>query len=142
MERGGIVYIMTNKIKTTLYVGVTADLYSRIMEHKQHIYKKSFTDKYNLEHCVYYESLSTIEEAIAREKQIKKYRREKKELLINSINPEWKDLWEAKEQPGEHKKTYFHSRNFSGEESGYFLTLHLSVLQSFDRLEGAFLKSA
>ena len=94
MTRGGSIYIMTNRSKTTLYVGVTVDLPSRILEHKQHVYKKSFTDKYNLEYCVYYENYPFIMEAIHREKEIKKWRREKKEMLINSLNPHWMDLWE------------------------------------------------
>lgn len=92
MKRGGCVYILTNKNKTTLYVGVTADLYVRIQEHKNGINKNSFTYRYNLHYLVYYEFCSTIEEAIAREKEIKKWRREKKENLINSINPLWNDL--------------------------------------------------
>ena len=94
MPRGGSIYIMTNKLKTTLYIGVTSDLYSRIREHKQHIHKNSFTDKYNLEYCVYYENYPFIQEAINREKEIKKWRREKKVILINSLNPGWMDLWE------------------------------------------------
>jgi putative endonuclease len=93
MQRGGCVYIMTNYNKTVLYVGVTSDLKYRIYQHKHHLYKNSFTDKYNLTYCIYYEIFHRIEEAIAREKQIKKYRREKKDALINEINPEWKDLW-------------------------------------------------
>lgn len=94
MQRGGHVYIMTNKNKTTLYVGVTSDLRSRIYEHKSHKYPKSFTARYNIEYCIYFEFFSWIVEAIAREKEIKKWRREKKEILINSINPMWNDLWE------------------------------------------------
>jgi len=94
MERGGCIYIMTNYNKTVLYIGVTSDLYNRILEHKQGKYPNSFTAKYQLKYCVYYESLPRIEEAIAREKEIKKWRREKKELLINSSNPKWDDLWE------------------------------------------------
>jgi len=94
MERGGAIYIMTNVNKTTLYIGVTSDLFSRILEHKQHKYPKSFTSKYNLEICIYYEAFSTIEEAIGREKELKKWRREKKDALINSLNPTWMDLWE------------------------------------------------
>ena len=94
MTRGGSIYIMTNKLKTTLYIGVTADLYWRIQEHKQHTYKNSFTDKYNLTYCIYYENYPFIMEAINREKEIKKWRREKKVNLINSLNPDWKDLWE------------------------------------------------
>ena len=94
MEKGGAVYIMTNINKTTLYVGVTSDLISRIWEHRNHKYPNSFTAKYNLELCVFYESHFSIEEAIEREKQIKKWRREKKEDLINTINSDWNDLWE------------------------------------------------
>jgi len=94
MERGGSVYIMTNKHKTTLYVGVTSSLIARVQQHQQHIYQNSFTQRYNLECLVYYENFSTIEEAISREKEIKKWRREKKDKLINTMNPQWKDLWE------------------------------------------------
>ena len=93
MERGGCIYIMTNYNKTTYYTGVTSDLYTRIIEHKTSKYPNSFTSRYKLKYCVYYEALPTIEEAIEREKQVKKYRREKKEALINSINPKWEDLW-------------------------------------------------
>lgn len=94
MQRGGCIYIMTNKNKTTLYVGVTSNLHSRIYEHKTHVYPKSFTAKYNLEYCVYYEFFPLIEEAINKEKEIKKWRREKKKKLISTLNPEWNDLWE------------------------------------------------
>jgi len=94
MEYGGCVYIMTNKHKTTLYIGVTSDIINRIQQHKEHLYAKSFTAKYNLEYCVYFEFFPRIEEAIEREKQLKKWRRDKKEILINSINPQWTDLLE------------------------------------------------
>src|SRR5277367_2215743 len=94
MKRGGSVYIMTNKLKTTLYIGVTSDLHHRILQHKEHFFQNSFSDKYKLEYCVYYENFSRIEEAIAREKQIKKYSYRKKMLLINSMNSKWTDLWE------------------------------------------------
>ena len=94
MKRGGSVYILTNKNKTTLYVGVTADLCRRLKEHKSGINKKSFTYRYNLYYLVYYETHSTIVEAIAREKEIKKWRHEKKDSLINSLNSIWKDLSE------------------------------------------------
>lgn len=94
MQRGGVVYIMTNKNKTTLYIGVTSNLINRVDEHKTHKYKKSFTSKYNLEFLVYFEFLPTIEEAIAREKQIKKWNRAKKESLIDSLNLAWDDLWD------------------------------------------------
>ncbi|WP_017260186.1 GIY-YIG nuclease family protein [Pedobacter arcticus] len=92
MERGGCIYILTNKNKTTLYVGVTSDLSKRLNEHKNHIYPRSFSARYNLTYCIYYETFTSIVEAIAREKEIKKWRREKKEKLINQLNPKWDDL--------------------------------------------------
>jgi putative endonuclease len=94
MVKGGCIYIMTNKNNTTLYTGVTSDLYSRITEHKEKYYSQSFTARYKLNKLIYYESFNSIEEAIEREKQIKGGSRKKKEKLINSINPEWKDLFE------------------------------------------------
>ncbi|NGF57687.1 GIY-YIG nuclease family protein [Parapedobacter sp. SGR-10] len=94
MERGGAVYILTNVTRTTLYIGVTSDLLWRLGEHREKKYPKSFTAKYNLSICVYYELFSSIEEAIDREKEIKKWRREKKERLINAMNPNWRNLWE------------------------------------------------
>jgi putative endonuclease len=93
MERGGSIYIMTNQLKTTLYIGVTSDLRSRIIQHKTNYYPDSFTSKYHLYSCVYYENHSTIVEAIAREKQIKTWRREKKDQFIQAENPKWEDLW-------------------------------------------------
>ncbi len=84
---------MTNKLKTTLYVGITSDLQARICQHKNHFFKGSFTDEYNLEYCIYYENFFSIQEAILREKQRKKWSRIKKENLINLINPNWIDLW-------------------------------------------------
>ena len=77
MERGGSIYFMTNKNRTTLYLGVTTNLIKRVSEHRTHYYKGSFTDKYNLELIVFYEFHSTIEEAISREKQVKKWSRAK-----------------------------------------------------------------
>jgi putative endonuclease len=93
MIRGGCIYILTNKNRTTLYVGITSDLYSRVIEHREKIYPKSFTARYNLSILVYYEPFNSIEEAIDREKQIKAGSRAKKEELINSINQEWRDLF-------------------------------------------------
>ena len=94
MLKGGYIYIMTNKHRTTLYIGITNDLKRRIWEHRTHYQNGSFTDKYNLEHCVYYEQFHDIEQAIAREKQLKKWSRSKKEALISEMNPEWRDFWE------------------------------------------------
>ncbi len=92
MERGGCIYIMSNQHNTTLYVGVTSNLISRIYDHQNKVYPNSFTSRYNLNKLVYYEAFPSIVEAIEREKQLKAGSRIKKEALINSINPSWKDL--------------------------------------------------
>lgn len=86
------VYIMTNKSRT-LYTGVTNDLNRRVYEHKNKLIK-GFTSKYNITKLVYYEEYNDINDAIRREKQIKGWSRKKKIELIESINPEWKDLSE------------------------------------------------
>ena len=88
----GFVYIMTNKNKTTLYIGVTNDLCRRIYEHKNHLIKNSFTDRYILEYCIYFEEFAYFDFAIHREKELKKWSRQKKEDLINKKNPDWKVL--------------------------------------------------
>ena len=93
MEKIGYIYIMTNKNKTTLYIGVTSDLKRRVWEHRTHAVPNSFTAKYNLEYCIYYETLSNIEDAIRREKILKGWTRAKKEILINKMNPDWADLF-------------------------------------------------
>jgi putative endonuclease len=95
MEKGGCVYILTNTHHTTLYIGVTSDLYSRIVEHREKVFPKSFTSRYNLTKLVYYETFHSIEEAIAREKQLKGGSRKMKEKLINEFNSEWKDLFDV-----------------------------------------------
>ncbi len=92
MSKTGFVYIITNKNKTTLYIGVTNDLCRRIYEHKNHLIKNSFTDKYNLEYCIYYEEITPFDLAILREKELKRWNRKKKEDLINKKNPEWTEL--------------------------------------------------
>jgi len=92
MSKTGYVYMMTNKSHTTLYIGVTNNLCRRIYEHKNHLVKNSFTDKYNLGFCIYYEEIPFFELAIKREKELKKWSRQKKEELINKRNPKWKEL--------------------------------------------------
>ena len=89
----GFIYIVTNKNKTTLYVGVTSNLKKRIWEHKNHVVK-GFTDKYNCENLVYFECFLDIKDAIEREKYIKGKKRVFKENLINEINPKWIDLYD------------------------------------------------
>ena len=88
------IYFVTNKNHTVIYTGVTSALRKRIWEHKNKMYPHSFTARYNLDELVYYEAFFDIGEAIAREKQIKGGSRQKKIDLINSFNPEWKDLFE------------------------------------------------
>ena len=96
--RGGTVYILTNFTHTTLYTGVTSDLLFRIKEHREKAYPNSFSAKYNVNILVYHCSFLTIEEAIAEEKRIKGGSRAKKIQLIETLNPNWKDLWhEVKE---------------------------------------------
>ncbi|ASK30240.1 endonuclease [Chryseobacterium sp. T16E-39] len=90
--KAGFIYIMTNKNNTTLYTGVTSNLYSRVVKHKEKFYQRSFTAKYNLDKLVYWESFQEIGDAIYREKQIKAGSRQKKINLIFSMNPEWRDL--------------------------------------------------
>ncbi len=80
MERGGCVYIMTNKNQTTLYTGVTSDLHNRIYEHKNSIFSNSFTSRYNLDKLVYYKFYSRIEEAIEVEKLINRAPEKRKKI--------------------------------------------------------------
>src|SRR5690349_6534948 len=87
------VYLLSNKHHTVFYVGFTSDIERRVFEHKNGLLK-SFTKKYNIHKLLYYEEFSNAEDAKHREKQIKKYKREWKENLINSINPTWKDLYD------------------------------------------------
>ena len=93
MKKGGYVYILTNKRKSALYVGVTADLKRRIWEHKNKIEPKSFTAKYNCDILVYYNGFHSIEEAINEEKRIKAGSRKRKLELIFDMNPKWIDLY-------------------------------------------------
>ena len=85
------VYIMTNWKRTTLYIGVTNDLERRVAQHRTHALK-GFTDTYNLEKLVYYEECPQVDDAIKREKQLKGWTRAKKNRLIESMNPHWRDL--------------------------------------------------
>jgi len=84
------VYIMGSK-SGTLYVGVTSDLKKRVYEHKNHSIP-GFTDKYNIDRLLYFETIGDSASAINREKQIKTWRREKKVRLIDSLNSGWNDL--------------------------------------------------
>ena len=92
MQYGGTVYILTNVHHEVLYIGLPSDLFTRIPEHVTKVYPNSFTAKYNCK-LVYYETFGRIEDAIAREKQLKKWNRSWKNKLISDMNPEWKDLF-------------------------------------------------
>jgi len=93
MNKRYYTYIMTNKGNTALYTGVTSDLRRRVYEHKEKSVE-GFTKKYNITKLVYYEVFEDIESAISREKQIKAGSRQKKVELIDSMNKEWRDLYE------------------------------------------------
>ena len=84
-------YILANKSDTTLYIGVTNDLERRVTEHRSGTIP-GFTQKYNCHKLVYFESFSDVEQAIAREKQLKKWSRAKKDALIDTMNKERKEL--------------------------------------------------
>jgi putative endonuclease len=84
-------YILANNSDTTLYIGVTNDLERRVAEHRSGTIP-GFTQKYNCHKLVYFESFSVVEQAIAREKQLKKWSRAKKNALIDTQNKERKDL--------------------------------------------------
>ena len=85
------VYLLTNWNNTVIYVGITSGLRRRLFEHKNKLVK-GFTEKYNVTKLVYFETTTDVTSAIAREKEIKKWRREKKNRLVETINPDWKDL--------------------------------------------------
>ncbi|MBT3231748.1 MAG: GIY-YIG nuclease family protein [Calditrichaeota bacterium] len=87
------VYIMANERNGTIYIGVTSDLLKRVLQHKQNLFK-GFTKKYLIHQLVYYEVSDSINSAIVREKQLKKWKRLWKLKLIESVNPEWEDLYE------------------------------------------------
>ena len=86
------IYILTNKHHTVLYTGVTGDIIRRIWEHKNKV-NDGFTKRYNVTKLVYMEPYRSINNAIAREKQIKAGSRQKKLDLINDLNPDWIDLY-------------------------------------------------
>ena len=88
------VYILSNKRNGTLYTGITADLIKRVYQHKSDLVE-GFSKKYGVHDLVYYEMYDDITDAIAREKCIKKWRRQWKLNLIEGMNPQWNDLYES-----------------------------------------------
>ena len=87
------VYIMASSTNFSVYIGVTNDLIRRVYEHKTHADPKSFTSQYDVHKLVYFEQTSDIRAALEREKQLKGWRRSKKNWLIETMNPGWKDLY-------------------------------------------------
>lgn len=92
-NKQGYIYILTNKVNSVLYIGVTSNLQRRIWEHKNQVVE-GFSKRYKLHKLIYYEVGESIEAAIKREKYLKGKSRKYKEELINSFNAEWKDLYE------------------------------------------------
>lgn len=93
MNKQGYIYIITNCSNKTLYIGVTSNLVKRILEHKNHVVD-GFSKKYNLNKLIYYEVYDDIGTAISREKYLKGKKREFKINLIETINKDWKDLYD------------------------------------------------
>jgi putative endonuclease len=93
MEKQYYVYILAKARNSTFYVGITSDLLKRISEHKNKV-ADGFTKKYNITNLVYYEIFNDPENAIAREKRLKKWNRTWKMRVIEEMNPDWKDLYE------------------------------------------------
>ena len=93
MKKNFYVYILASQRNGTLYVGVTSDLIKRSWEHKNKLVQ-GFTEKYDVNKLVYYEQCMSAEDALRREKRLKKYNRKWKLDLIEKVNPEWKDLYE------------------------------------------------
>ena len=87
------VYILASTTNFSVYVGVTKDLVRRVYEHKNHFDSQSFTSRYDVHKLVYFEQTTDIRAALEREKQLKGWRRSKKNALIEKTNPEWKDLY-------------------------------------------------
>ena len=92
MAKGGWVYIMANRYRGGMYVGVTADVIARVYQHREGMGSRHVVD-FDKTRLVYVERHEEIERAIAREKLVKKWRREWKFALIEADNPEWDDLW-------------------------------------------------
>jgi putative endonuclease len=93
-ERNYYVYLLTNWNNSVMYVGMTNNLERRVYEHKYGLVQ-GFTKKYHVHRLVYFEETGDVKAALAREKEIKKWRREKKNGLVLSNNPEWQDLSEG-----------------------------------------------
>ena len=87
------VYMMTNQYRNVLYTGVTNDLARRVYEHRNHLIKDSFTARYHVTKLVYFEATEDVKSALEREKQIKSWKRARKDALVESQNPTWEDQY-------------------------------------------------
>ena len=87
------VYMMTNQYRNVLYIGVTNDLIRRVYEHRNHLIKDSFTARYHVTKLVYFEATEDVRSALEREKQIKSWKRSRKDALVESQNPTWEDQY-------------------------------------------------
>jgi len=94
MEKRFLVYLLATRKDGPLYVGVTSDLPGRIAQHKAKVVH-GFTERFNVDRLVWFEAHQNAEAAITREKQIKRWRRDWKVALIETDNPEWRDLYET-----------------------------------------------
>lgn len=91
MSKSYYVYLLTNQTNKVMYVGMTNHLERRVYEHQHHL-AEGFTSKYKVNKLAYFEATTDALAAITREKQIKKWRREKKNVLVETMNPDWEDL--------------------------------------------------
>ena len=112
MARVYFVYILQSVSRRVLYIGVTSDLSRRMFQHKKHVFD-GFAAKYKCERLVYFERWGLVHDAIRREKQLKGWRREKKEWLITQLNPHWKDL--SKEWWEELQRVWAAAEKFKAE---------------------------
>ncbi|ROU06090.1 GIY-YIG nuclease family protein [Lysobacter enzymogenes] len=87
------VYLLASAKRGTLYIGVTSNLIQRVWQHREHL-TSGFSDRYDVTRLVWYQLHDTMESAIVREKQLKKWNREWKIRMIEETNPDWRDLWQ------------------------------------------------
>jgi len=128
--RYGYVYILCSQKNGTLYIGVTSDLAGRLEEHKSHFDLKSFTATHNVTRLVWFERYDLITDAIAREKTLKKWKREWKIALIEKENPEWREIILGYDDWGKtHHMDHLVEQGDDGREWGYyFITSLLDVI--------------
>jgi len=94
MKTQGYVYMLANRRYGTIYIGVTTDLVRRVCDHQTEVFTESFTARYAVKKLVWYEVHPEITTAMTREKQLKKWERQWKIRLIDSVNPYWRDLFD------------------------------------------------